>query len=132
MTGVFENLLSNAVKYSFPNTSITVCCHKLLPSQMHGSHQTADLLRAHHALSEPFVLISVSDEGQGLTEADMQKLFGRFQRLSARPTHGESSSGLGLSLVKEIVEMHGGKVWAESLGKDQGATFFVALPIVQE
>jgi signal transduction histidine kinase len=39
---------------------------------------------------------------------------------------------LGLSLVKEIVEMHGGKVWAESLGKDQGATFFVALPIVQE
>lgn len=132
MTGVFENLLSNAVKYSFPNTSITVCCHKLLPSQMHGSHQTADLLRAHHALSEPFVLISVSDEGQGLTAADMQKLFGRFQRLSARPTHGESSSGLGLSLVKEIVEMHGGKVWAESLGKDQGATFFVALPIVQE
>ncbi len=131
MIGVFENLISNAIKYSFPHTSITICCLAYSPSP-NGTHQISQLPQAHQAFSESFVLISVSDEGQGLTEADMQKLFGRFQRLSARPTQGESSSGLGLSLVKEIVEMHGGKVWAESLGKGQGATFFVALPTVQE
>jgi len=131
MIGVFENLISNAIKYSFPHTSITICCLAYSPHP-NGMYQISQLPQAHQAFSESFVLISVSDEGQGLTEADMQKLFGRFQRLSARPTQGESSSGLGLSLVKEIVEIHGGKVWAESLGKGQGATFFVALPTVQE
>jgi signal transduction histidine kinase len=77
------------------------------------------------------VQFSVSDEGQGLSDADKTKLFGQFQRLSARPTSGESSTGLGLSIVKNIVELHGGKVWAESAGKGKGATFFVELPVAE-
>ncbi len=48
------------------------------------------------------------DEGPGLSQDDMSRLFGRFQRLSAKPTGGESSTGLGLSIVKRIVELHGG------------------------
>ncbi|KER09297.1 MAG: hypothetical protein HY22_12635, partial [[Candidatus Thermochlorobacteriaceae] bacterium GBChlB] len=55
---------------------------------------------------------------------------GKFQKLSATPTGGESSTGLGLSIVKQLVELHGGRVWAESEGKGKGATFFVELPLL--
>ncbi len=105
MREVFENLVSNAVKYSQSGKRIVV-----------GSRP-----------SELGVEVFVKDEGQGLTEEDKQKLFGKFQRLSARPTGGESSTGLGLSIVKQLVELHGGKVWAESDGKNKGTTFFVEL-----
>jgi signal transduction histidine kinase/DNA-binding NarL/FixJ family response regulator len=110
MREVFENLISNAVKYSPVGKRIQV-----------------RLVRT----SETSVQIAVKDEGQGLTEADKEKLFGKFQRLSARPTGGESSTGLGLSIVKQLVELHGGTVRAESEGKGKGATFFVELPALK-
>ncbi len=111
---VFENLISNAIKYSPRQKLITVCVERI----------TID-----NPSKREVVRVSVKDEGQGLTEEDMEKLFGKFQRLSARPTGGESSTGLGLSIVKKLVELHGGKIWAESEGKDKGATFIVELPI---
>jgi signal transduction histidine kinase len=73
-------------------------------------------------------LIRVADEGAGLSPEDLGRLFGRFQRLSAKPTAGESSTGLGLSIVKRIVDMHGGDILAESAGPGQGATFTITLP----
>lgn len=105
---VIDNLLSNAVKYSPFDTHIHV---RLFKSQ--------DMIR-----------LEVRDEGPGLTEEDKQKLFGFFQRLSAKPTGGESSSGVGLSSVKKIVELHGGLVRAESF-YGEGATFIVELPMEQ-
>jgi signal transduction histidine kinase len=59
----------------------------------------------------------------------MARLFGRFQRLSAKPTAGESSTGLGLSIAKRIVELHGGHIKAESLGPGRGSVFTIALPL---
>ncbi|GAA4789083.1 GAF domain-containing sensor histidine kinase [Olivibacter ginsenosidimutans] len=106
---IFENLLSNALKYSFPETTI-----KLI-AQEHD----------HKAL------IEVRDKGQGLSEQDKTKLFKKFARLSAVPTGKERSNGLGLSIVKTLVELHSGKIWAESEGKGKGATFFVSLPLVE-
>jgi len=76
------------------------------------------------------IAIRVKDEGPGLSQEDMSRLFGRFQRLSARPTGGESSTGLGLSIVKRIVELHGGTVDAASAGPGQGATFIIRLPAI--
>ena len=71
--------------------------------------------------------IKVQDEGEGISPKDIKKLFGKFARLSARPTGGEHSTGLGLSIVKKMVEAMNGKVWCESeLGK--GATFIVEFP----
>ncbi len=71
--------------------------------------------------------MEVQDEGAGISPDDMKKLFGKFARLAARPTGGEHSTGLGLSIVKKIVEAMNGRVWCESeLGK--GATFIVELP----
>ena len=74
-------------------------------------------------------VISVKDEGAGLSQEDLGRLFGRFQRLSAKPTAGESSTGLGLSIVKRIVELHGGTVAAESPGPGRGSTFTMRLPM---
>ena len=69
----------------------------------------------------------VQDYGPGLSREDKTRLFGKFARLSARPTAGENSTGLGLSIVKKLTEAMNGRVWCESeLGK--GATFIVELP----
>lgn len=105
----FENLVSNAVKYSPRGKTIAV------------KGRTSDALDA--------VVISIKDEGQGMSDDDKAKLFGKFQRLSAKPTGGESSTGLGLYIAKQIIEKHGGKIWAESEGLGKGATFFVELPL---
>jgi signal transduction histidine kinase/HAMP domain-containing protein len=107
---IFENLISNAVKYSPPNKQVSV---KLIEQQAAGV---------------PLARISVSDQGPGLSEQDHAKLFGKFARLSAQPTGGEDSTGLGLSIVKRLVETMHGRVWCEStLGF--GATFIVELPL---
>ncbi|MEM1126261.1 MAG: ATP-binding protein [Bacteroidota bacterium] len=101
---VFGNLISNALKYSPPGKTIWVRVEQ-------DTHQAR---------------MAVRDEGPGLTEDDKTKLFGKFQRLSAQPTGGESSSGLGLSIVKRIIDMHEGEVQVEST-YGEGSTFTVAL-----
>jgi signal transduction histidine kinase len=73
------------------------------------------------------VTFAVADDGPGFSEDDRQRMFRRFERLSARPTGGESSTGLGLYIVKRLVELHGGRVYAESEGPGKGARFVVEL-----
>jgi signal transduction histidine kinase len=121
---VLENLISNAVKYS-PREKVIRLSVKKLPIKSSRHRRATDVVEDVHEV----VRLAIKDEGQGLTERDMTKLFGRFQRLSARPTGEETSTGLGLFIVKKIVDLHGGSVWAESEGKGKGATFFVELPI---
>jgi two-component system, sensor histidine kinase and response regulator len=102
---VLENLVSNAVKYSPSGREIFVRLQKH-PAEMR---------------------VEVQDQGPGLSAEDQKKLFGKFARLSAKPTGGEHSTGLGLSIVKKMVEAMNGKVWCESeLGR--GATFIVEFP----
>ena len=81
------------------------------------------------AKDKDVAVISIADQGAGLSPEDLTRLFGRFQRLSAKPTAGENSTGLGLSIVKRIIDMHGGEVTAESPGPGQGATFSIKLPV---
>jgi signal transduction histidine kinase/response regulator of citrate/malate metabolism len=102
-----DNLLSNAIKYT----------------------PVGGRMELSMSVDDGCIAISVKDEGPGLSKDDMARLFGRFQRLSAKPTGGESSTGLGLSIVKRIIELHGGSVSAESDGPGQGATFIIRLPM---
>lgn len=104
LTQVYENLLSNAIKFSERNSTIEVTVF-----ESNGHLRTV-----------------FSDQGPGISEEDQQKMFKKFQRLSAKPTAGEHSTGLGLSIVKKFVEDMNGKVWCESqLG--QGTDFIVEL-----
>lgn len=103
---VVDNLISNAIKYSLHKTTI----HVVLQLEQ-------DTLR-----------FLVQDEGPGLTADDQAKLFLYFQRLSAQPTGNESSTGVGLAISKQIVELHGGAIRCKST-PGQGATFIVELPV---
>jgi signal transduction histidine kinase len=103
---VIDNLVSNAIKYSPAGASIDV-----------------EVGRSGEAVS-----VAVRDEGPGLTEEDLARVFGRFNRLTARPTGDETSTGLGLYIVRRLVELHGGTVRAESAGPGRGARFVVVLP----
>jgi signal transduction histidine kinase len=102
---VLENLVSNAVKYSPPGKDIFVRLKKM-----------PDAVRC-----------EVQDEGPGLSAEDQKKLFGKFARLSAKPTGGEHATGLGLSIVKKMVEAMNGRVWCES-EPGRGALFIVQFP----
>ncbi len=106
---VLDNLISNAVKYSPLNTTIHV-----------------------HVMTEKNqALVLVRDEGPGISEEDQKKLFQKFSRLSAVPTGGESSTGLGLAIAKRLAEAMEGTVECHS-SFGSGATFSFRLPIWPE
>jgi signal transduction histidine kinase len=108
VAAVMDILLSNAVKYSFPGKQIWV--------QVRGEAAG--------------VVCGVRDEGPGLNQEDQAKLFQRGIRLSSVPTGGESSSGYGLAVAKELIDKLGGDLWCEStLGS--GACFSFRLPVYQ-
>jgi signal transduction histidine kinase len=74
------------------------------------------------------VIISVTDQGQGIPEAELVKLFKPFSRTSVQSTAGEVSTGLGLSIARNLILGHKGKIWVEStVGK--GSTFYFSLPV---
>ncbi len=100
---IIDNLLSNAVKYSPKNSNITVWVRE----------------------RNGFCDVGVQDEGPGISAEEQHKLFRRFQKLSAKPTAGEDSIGLGLSIVKKYIDAMQGEVWCESDGKN-GSLFVAA------
>lgn len=103
---VIENLVSNAIKFTNPGGIVKVRTYQ----------------------KDSFVCCEVIDTGIGLTEEDIKKAFTKGAKLSAKPTAGESSTGLGLWIVKKLIDVHKGKVWVKSvLGK--GSTFGFYLPI---
>lgn len=102
---ILDNLVSNAIKYSPFGKSVYLRLRK----------------------QDNAVLVEVQDEGQGLTDEDKRKLFGKFARLSAQPTGGEHSTGLGLSIAKKLAIAMNGDIWCES-EFGNGAKFVVKLP----
>jgi signal transduction histidine kinase len=106
MTQVLSNLLSNALKFSAPGSRVEVG------------------LQAR----ETEVILSVRDQGPGISLENQRYLFNPFIKLRTAPKTGEKGSGLGLAIVKKIVDAHGGRVWVES-EEGLGAAFFVGLPL---
>lgn len=106
MRQVLDNLLGNAIKFSPPDTSITLRCEKI----------------------DQGIVVSVRDEGPGIPAKDQERIFDSFEKLGHHPTGGEKGAGLGLSIVKKIVDAHGGIVSLES-ASGKGSVFTVTLPI---
>ncbi len=104
---VLWNLLSNAVKFTPKGGHVDIAIGQV------GSH----------------VEIRVADSGHGVEPAFLPHIFERFRQADASSTRREGGLGLGLAIVRHLVEMHGGTVRADSAGLDQGATFTVRLPL---
>lgn len=101
-----DNLISNAIKYTEYNKNILIEAYK----------------------EDKLIKISVADEGQGIAPDDTEKIFGEFQKIGSVPTGGESSSGYGLFIAKDIIIKHGGDIKVESeIGV--GSKFIVELPL---
>ncbi|MDE1920244.1 MAG: hybrid sensor histidine kinase/response regulator [Candidatus Omnitrophica bacterium] len=104
---VMNNLLSNAIKFT-KEGGITVLSLDKSPNN--------------------HIQVCVKDTGKGIAEADFSKLFGKFQQIESAEKNEEGGTGLGLAICREIIERHGGKIWAESkLG--EGTSFIFILPI---
>ncbi|MCA1802301.1 MAG: hypothetical protein LC662_07575 [Rhodothermaceae bacterium] len=106
---IADNLISNAIKYSPIGKKVEI----FLKDDSNGYRLT------------------VTDQGEGIPETDMPRLYRRYQTLSARPTAGEKSTGLGLSIVKELVDLIGGTIDVNS-ARDTGTTFSVLFPHIPE
>jgi signal transduction histidine kinase len=106
---VIENLITNAIKYSEKGKEILVKLSK----------------------SDGFIIIAVKDQGPGFSNEDLEKIYGKFQRLSARPTANESSSGLGLFITKQIIDRLKGIINLEST-PGEGSKFSIKIPILND
>jgi signal transduction histidine kinase len=105
---VVSNLLSNAMKYSGDGTSIT--------------------LRAYTGAQGQEVVVEVSDEGVGIPESELDRIFDKFYRVSSNIGRQKPGSGLGLAICKSIVDAHGGRIAVESQPQ-QGSTFRFSIPV---
>jgi PAS domain S-box-containing protein len=103
---ISDNLISNALKFSFPKGSVWITVTQA------NSHVT----------------LQVKDRGPGISKDEIGLLFNKFKKLTPRPTAGESSTGLGLSIVKELVQLLRGRIYVDSEEK-VGTTFIVELPV---
>jgi len=103
---VLRNLISNAIKFTNQNGHIVVSAEK----------------------QEQSILIAISDNGIGMNEKVMAKLWAIHNNYSSQGTNGETGTGFGLQLCKELIERHGGKIWAES-APGKGSKFIFSLPI---
>ncbi len=116
VNSVFDNLISNAVKFSPKKSSVYVHIGIAAPQETQAPGK--------------IVRIEVKDEGPGINAEDKVRLFGKFSRLSAMPTDGEHSTGLGLSIVQKLVTAMNGFIRYED--RERGGAFVVELPLCED
>lgn len=121
---VVSNLVGNALKFTPRGGSVTVSTRPAVPDDW-ADEDRADEDRAGE--DGKGAVLEVADTGPGIADEDRAKVFERFGLGKARATGGEPSTGLGLYICREIVELYGGRIWFES-APGKGARFFVFLP----
>lgn len=108
LTQVMDNIISNALKYSPEGGKVTFSIEE----------------------RDQFLIISISDEGMGIPKENLTKIFDRFYRVDKARTRKLGGTGLGLAIAKEMVEAHGGEIWADSVD-GKGTTISFSLPYVR-
>lgn len=125
---VVTNLVANAVKYTPNNGKIVVSSNLIDSVSMKGMNFTTnkDVL-----LSEEYVLVTVADNGPGIAEEDIPKVFEKFEQVNGTLSRSVGGTGLGLFIAKKFAEVHNGFLWLESVvGK--GSNFYFAIPVLAE
>jgi len=113
LQNIFTNLLENAVKYSTKGDEVRIICRS-------EDKETIGKI--------DYVRISIEDHGPGIEPEKIKVIFDRFERLKADKNSREKGLGLGLYIVKKLVELHGGKIWLESK-LNKGCIFSFTLPV---
>lgn len=121
---VIWNLLSNAIKFTPQGGGVEVQL-KVIKEDEHAQKKTAS-----PSSCPQYAQISVSDTGIGISSHFLPYVFDRFRQADSSSTRSHGGLGLGLAIVRHLVELHGGTVHVESPGKGQGATFTVKLPLL--
>ena len=109
------NLVSNAIKFS-PRHSTVVLSAMIEPQQHQGKQQSIS-----------YITFAVKDRGQGIPQDRLETIFERFQQVDSSDSRKKGGTGLGLAICRQIVEGHGGRIWAESC-LEKGSTFYFTLP----
>lgn len=102
---VVDNIMNNAIKYS-PDGGVITC----------------RLLETHNN-----VILSISDQGLGIPKKDLGHVFDRFFRVDKARSRAQGGTGLGLAISKEVIELHHGRIWVDSV-EGKGSTFYISLP----
>jgi signal transduction histidine kinase len=128
---VFYNILSNAAKFTPDGGSITLKALLATPENGYFLTRSGQKIKppGSNGSKQPCVFFSVTDTGIGLKPDEIERIFSPFEQgdnSASRKYHG---TGLGLSLSKRLVEIHGGRIWAESEGTGKGSTFNFTIPI---
>ena len=128
---IIYNLLSNAVKFTPDGGEIR------LSSRLADNKKIIDqiesipcrLSAADVELHQDWAQVSVEDTGIGFKSEDADRIFSPFEQVESSRSRKFQGTGLGLSLTRQFVELHGGRIWAESEGKGRGSTFHLVIPI---
>lgn len=118
---IIYNLLSNAVKFTPDNGKVAVAAQTC---QLNGGAIGTDTPKPELALK-----VSVADTGIGLKPEDLTRIFSPFEQVDNSASRQFQGTGLGLSLTRNLVELHGGQIWAESEGPDHGSAFHFVIPL---
>ncbi|HEY6284043.1 MAG TPA: ATP-binding protein, partial [Ktedonobacteraceae bacterium] len=128
MREVMDNLLENAVKFSPGGGVIKIILHPVTQTQTILAEGVKDDQQTKQ-IARQMLEILVCDNGMGIPAEHLDRIFDRFHRIDTRLTREVNGLGLGLTICKNIVEMHDGRIWAESRQNGNGSVFHVRLPI---
>ena len=121
---IIWNLLSNAIKFTPPGGKVEIRLNKIAIDNPE--------LNSNHPQLKRYAQIQVIDTGIGISAEFLPYVFDRFRQADSSSTRSYGGLGLGLALVRHLVELHGGTVHVESLGENQGSIFTVKLPLLEE
>jgi len=126
---IVYNLLSNAVKFTPDGGKIDLSTQSITRYDLHLKGLALATTPNLSSKAENFIKISVCDSGIGIKPEDLVRIFNPFDQVENTASRNYEGTGLGLSLTKNLVELHGGLIWTESGGENKGSTFSFAIPV---